>query len=136
MIYDLSKQIDVQRSEKRFKALKEEQTIITLTKKMKRTLNQNNYLHLILVWFAIELGYSLTEAKKIYKDLSTEIYHYEKNGRPFVRSSKDLDTFEMTMTIERFRNYSSREGGVYLPEPHEKEFLQEIEIEMSRNEHI
>ena len=51
-----------------------------------------------------------------------------------VRSSRDLDTAEMTITIDKFRNYSSKEAGVYLPGPDEKRFLQQIEIDASKNQ--
>lgn len=33
------------------------------------------------------------------------------------RSTADLDTKELTTAIDRFRNYSSKEAGIYLPEP-------------------
>jgi hypothetical protein len=39
----------------------------------------------------------------------------------------------MTTAIERFRNWSSQEAGVYLPSPDEREFLREIEMEIYRN---
>lgn len=132
MIYDLSKQIDVERYKKRSNALLEEQTVVTLTKKVKRSLRQNGYLHLILGWFAIETGYTAKEAKEIYKDLNYEHYVYNKNGKVFKRSSAELNTTEMTSSIEKFRDYSAREADIYLPEPNEEKFLQEIEIEMQR----
>lgn len=43
------------------------------------------------------------------------------------KSINDLDSAKMTTAIERFRNYSSKEFGLYLPEPNEEEFLEEIE---------
>ena len=132
MLYNLSSAIDRSRAERRFIQLCKEQVVIELRKKAKRSLNQNSYLHLILGWFGMELGYTLSEVKQIYKEQNSLIYFYEKNGKMFIRSSADLDTGEMTMSIEKFRNYSSMEAGVYLPEPREKEFLQEIEVEMSK----
>jgi hypothetical protein len=48
-----------------------------------------------------------------------------------LRSSSDLDTLEMTMAIERFRNWASAEG-IYLPEPNEEDFLATIEMESQR----
>jgi hypothetical protein len=50
-----------------------------------------------------------------------------------LRSSRDVDSAEMTTAIERFRNWSSQEAGVYLPSPDEREFLREIEMEIYRN---
>ena len=135
-MYDLNKMIDRQRAEKRFAELLEERTKIILTKKVRRTLSQNNYLYLILGWFACETGYTAVEAKQIFKEQSSNIFRYEKNGYDFMKSSAELTTTEMTHAIERFRNYSSAEAGIYLPEPREKEWLEEIESEMQRNKFI
>jgi len=41
----------------------------------------------------------------------------------YIRSSKDLDTAEMTTAIERFRNWSSAVAGLYIPAPHETEAI-------------
>jgi hypothetical protein len=49
-----------------------------------------------------------------------------------LRSSRDLDTSEMTTAIERFRNWASSEAGIHLPSPDEQAFLQAIEYEMMR----
>ena len=136
MLYNLSSAIDRSRAERRFIQLCKEQVVIELRKKAKRSLNQNRYLHLILGWFGMELGYTLSEVKQIYKEQNSLIYFYEKNGKMFIRSSADLDTGEMTKSIEKFRNYSSMEAKVYLPEPREKLFLEEIEIELSKNNYI
>ncbi len=132
MIYDLSKQIDAERAKKRFNALLEEQTVVTLTKKVKRSLRQNGYLHLILGWFAMETGYTLSEAKDIYKRCSKDIFFYKKNEHDFIRSTADLSSSDMTVSIAYFRVYSDRIAEIYLPEPNEEKFLQEIEIEMQR----
>ena len=136
MLFDLSKEIDVQRAQRRFDTLLEEKTVITLTKKSKRTLAQNSYLHLIIGWFASELGYTIDESKQLYKRVNKEIYEYEKEGIPFIRSSSDLSTEEMALSIDRWRNYSADKAGVYLPSSDEQGFLTEIEIELSKNRHV
>jgi len=136
MIYDLSKNIDVERAKRRFTTLLEEQTVITLTKKAKRTLKQNSYLHLLIGWFAMELGYTVAETKQMYKRVNRELYEYTKNDVPFIRSSSDLSTEEMALSIDRWRNYSADKAGVYLPAANEEQFLSEIEIEMSKNKHV
>ena len=64
MKYDLSKYEDVQKSTLRFTKLKESKAIIELTEvKAKRTLPQNAYLHVCISIFAVEIGYTLEEAK-------------------------------------------------------------------------
>ncbi len=45
--------------------LKGEKCRVELRKiREKRTLSQNNYLHLILGWFGLEIGYTLQEVKQ------------------------------------------------------------------------
>jgi hypothetical protein len=98
----------------------------------KRSLNQNNYLHLILSHFGIEFGYTLNEVKQIYKDVNSEIYSYQKNEKTFYRSSAEPDTKEMTQSIEKFRDYSA-ENGCYLPAPDEQHFLDHIRNEIEKH---
>ena len=53
------------------------------------------------------------------------------------RSTSTLTTAEMTEAIERFRNWSAMteagHPGIYLPEPNERDYLNEIEHEIERN---
>ena len=143
MFYDANKPIDVQRAIVKFKHLIEKKKTFELTqKKEKRTLNQNRYLHLILSFFALEYGETLEYVKlEFFKKLvNKQIVEYErineKTGecRIDYRSSASLNTKEMTDAIERFRNYSSKEAGVYLPTPEEGIMLKEIELQIKNNE--
>ena len=135
MNYDLSNPIELKTATARFDFLFAKQKRISLTeKRKKRTFRQNRYLHLLLGWFAVETGYTLAEAKYIYKLQSKEIFVYSKKGINFIRSSADLDTKKMTISIERFRNYSSTTAGIYLPEANETDFLNMIETELEKHE--
>ena len=143
MFYDANKPIDVQRAIVKFKHLIEKKKTFELTqKKEKRTLNQNSYLHLILSFFALEYGETLEYVKlEFFKKLvNKQIFEYErinvKTGeiRIDYRSSASLNTKEMTDAIERFRNYSSKEAGIYLPTPEEGIMLKEIELQIKNNE--
>jgi len=135
MFYDLANPVELKTAQSRFDFLISKQKRINLTeKRRKRTYQQNKYLHLIIGFFSIETGYTLEESKQIYKKASPDIYFYTKNNRPFIRSSADLDTVEMTISIEKFRNYSSEKGGIYLPSPNETEFLENIENQLERYE--
>jgi hypothetical protein len=40
----------------------------------------------------------------------------------------------MTLCINRFRDYASKEAGIYLPEPSDLVLLQEIEIQINNNQ--
>jgi hypothetical protein len=100
-----------------------------------RSLRQNSYLHLLLGAFGVHFGYTLEEAKLIYKQLNAEIYEYTKEVRgkthTFWRSSADLTVDEMTKSIEVLREWS-RKGGYPLPTATDQGWLRAIEndIEM------
>lgn len=105
-----------------------------------RSNQQNRYMHLIFAWFAIEYGETTEYVKQVIfkRDVNQEIFKREyvnrKTGevREDWRSTADLDSKELTIAIERFRNWSSK-GGIYLPAPNEQEYLKHIQIEIDRN---
>lgn len=140
MKYNLSDPLDQKRFKTRCNALYKKGVVVELTaKKERRTIPQNAYLHLILGWFAVETGNTLDFVKQEYfkRYINSDLFVIEINdvymGKvTTLRSSRDLDTAEMTTAIERFRNWSSSEAGIYLPSPDEQAFLQAIEAEMSR----
>lgn len=105
----------------------------------KRSISQNSYLHLILSWFGIETGYTLEEVKQeiFKKHVNTNLfYDGEMKGIVSVsrwRSTADLDTSEMTLAIDRFRDFASKELGIYIPEPSDLAILQDIENELSKH---
>lgn len=98
--------------------------------KPKRSLRQNAYLHVILGYFAAIYGCSIEEAKiDFYKrTCNRELFEVEitnSKGKTIktLRSSASLDSKEMTLSIERFRNWSSAVAEIYLPSPNEEQFL-------------
>lgn len=97
-----------------------------------RTLSQNSYLHLLFGAFGSHFGYTLEEAKLIYKEINADIYFYNKKGRRFIKSSADLSVEEMAKTIDRFM-IKSAEAGYELPIATNQEWLQQIENEMEKN---
>ncbi|MDD4378149.1 MAG: hypothetical protein PHH48_08435 [Eubacteriales bacterium] len=139
MIYNLKNPSEVIDLENRVNELIEQRAVVDLTKKNpNRSLSQNAYLHVILGFFASELGYTLEEVKQgIFKQIcNKEIFvrNIEVCGKPieYLRSSKDLDSQEMTTAIERFRNWSSLEAGIYLPSADEKHFISHMQKELRR----
>lgn len=141
MIYNTSNLVERQKAITRIKKLLENKAVIEIVeKKPTRTIKQNRYLHLILGFFASETGYTLEEVKQeIFKKIVNPALFYEGEIGELVsiqrwRSTADLDTFEMTQAIEKFRDYSSAEAGIYLPSPDEKDFLMQIEIELKNNQ--
>lgn len=141
MLYDLKKEIDRSKFKKRANELFLEGCVVELTKKEQRTLKQNSYLHLILTWFAIESGYTVFFVKREYFKIlvNPEIFIRETKCKftgkiiQSLRSTSDLSTEEITVCINRFRTWSSQEANIYLPEPDERKFLQEIELEAQRH---
>jgi hypothetical protein len=98
----------------------------------KRTLAQNSYLHLIVAYFGVHFGYSLEEAKQLYKELNRDIYFYKKKKRTFIRSSADLNKEEMARSIDNFM-LKSAEAGCPLPLATDQDWLLEIENEIERS---
>ena len=101
-----------------------------IRKNAKRSLAQNAYLHLILGLYASEFGYTLEEVKyDIFKrKINADIFKKVRRNRrgeevTYMRSTTDLDKAEMTLAIDRFRNYSSAEAGLYIPAPDEHQAL-------------
>lgn len=107
-------------------------------KNERRSISQNSYLHLILSWFGIETGHTLEEVKQdIFKKHVNQNLFYEGEFDGVVtiqrwRSTANLDTREMTLAIDRFRNFASKDFGIYLPEPNDLTSIQEIENELSK----
>lgn len=142
MKYDMSNALHREQLQKRLdKFLKDKQGIVEFTEvKPKRTIKQNNYLHLILGFFACEYGESIDYVKEYYfkyaanKELFLRIKEDKLLGnRGYLRSSSELTTEEMTLAIERFRDWSSINAGIYLPSSDEHRLLELADIEVSRN---
>lgn len=141
MIYNLASETESQRFMDMVAKAKEERRTVELTyKNPNRSLASNRYLHLLLGAFACEFGLTLEEVKLDYfkKKVNPDIFireHRNKRGDTvrYVRSSADLDTAEMATAIDRFRNWSAMEAGLYLPSPEEREYLNYINNEMERH---
>lgn len=138
MRYDASKPLDVNKAKAKFEHLINNGKVFDLTeKKPLRTLPQNRYLHLILSWFAVETGYTLEEVKQdiFKKHVNHDVFYDGEVGKLNLqrwRSTAALDTAELTVAIDRFRNFASSELGIYLPDPNDLASLQEMENEIER----
>lgn len=140
MTYNLTNPLDVQNAKTRLDLLIKRGCIIELTeKKQKRTLSQNAYLHLLLGYFASQTGNTLEWVKQQYykKLCNPDIFIGEREDRflgrvKYVRSSADLRTDEMNLSIERFRNWAASEAGIYLPDPTSEAEIAAMQIEVER----
>ena len=138
MIYDLRQTIDRQRFRARVDYMLANVPVVELTEKTKRTTSQNSYLHLIIGVVAMETGNTLEYTKREYfKRLANAgIFQIEKEDKfagpvKILRSSADLSKEEMSLAIDRFKQWAA-ENGMYLPEPGDDAILREIEIEMGK----
>lgn len=141
MVFNLKNEYEVPKFKEYVNKLFAERSVVEVKKKHPgRTIAQNSYLHLLLGYFASEYGCSMEEAKlDFYKrTCNTDLYERQavnKKGRQvkFLRSSSDLSTAEMNLSIERFRNWSASVAGIYLPSPEERQMLLFAQQEIERN---
>lgn len=143
MIYNGDIELDQRKAKQRLEWLIEKGKRFELTEKRKRrSLNQNNYLHLILTYYALEMGEELEYVKQyIFKEIvCPHIFKYDrinqKTGeiRASYKSTADLNTKQLTDAIDSFRNHSAKELGLYLPEPSDLPLIEQMEREISQNQ--
>jgi len=144
MNYDLSNKLEQnQFIEKAKYYIQKGKNVELKLKHPKRSISQNSYLHLILTWFGLEVGLTMEEVKvDIFKKHVNQAIFYEGEAQSKIpgimverfRSTASLDKAEMTLSIDRFRNFSSQECGIYLPEPNDLVALQQLENEISKHQ--
>ena len=143
MIYDPEKPIDIQNAITKIKYFIDKKAVFELKRKqVSKTYPQLKYVHLIISWFALEYGETIEYIKLEYfkKLVNPETFKYEfinrKTGeiRIEYKSLANITKDEMTLSINRFRDYSSKEAGIYLPEPRDLALMQEIEIQIKNNQ--
>ena len=145
MLYNAEKRIDVERAVARVNDLIKRKKKFEVIEKMPiRSLNQNNYLHLILSWYALEYGETLEYIKQevFKKHVNKKIFEFEfinhktSEVRIEYRSTAMLDSRELTLAIEKFRDFAAKQANIYLPEPKDLIFLQEIQDEITKHKNL
>lgn len=141
MLFDLSNDLHAENFKKRCNILYKKKCVVELTeKKPQRTIRQNSYLHAALGYFGLQFGYKIEEVKEWYfkeicnPDLFVKTIHDVVTGqeRKVFKSSAELDTEQMTLAIERFRNWAADVAGVYIPSPEEHRLVEQMELETQR----
>ena len=140
MVYDLNNEYQREDFKRRVNDLYTKKCIVELTRKSpQRTCPQNKYLHLILSWWASYYGCSKNYAKLHFFKLecNKEIFvrpDTAKDGTLIneIRSSSELTTEEMTLAIQRFRNYCALHE-CYLLSPEEQEYLLYIDRQIQKD---
>lgn len=141
-MYDTSNPLDKANFMLRAKKLAESGKIVELAeKKPKRSLNQNAYCHLAISYFASQYGCTLEWAKAQYfkKLVNPDLFIREKEDKflgkvKYLRSSADLDVTEMSLAIDRWRNWCSMEASIYIPNVDDYYSIQLMEVEIKKNE--
>lgn len=143
MVYNPQKPNDVLRAVEKLKHLIAKGQPFELKRMTRRkSVNQNSYFHLIVGWFAWEYGEDFEYVKQeiIKKIVCPEVFKTdrvnEKTGevRDAWKSFASIDKDQTTYVIDKFRDYSSKQAGIYLPEPTDLVALQEIEVQLKNNE--
>ena len=133
MIYDTKDKFERKKLFARLKTLIRNGKLVDLKQvSEKRTIKQNSYLHKLFSLYGIENGYSLSEAKQLIKSVLD--YTYIKDKNMFYVETSKMDTKELTVFIDRFRNFAAS-NGCYLPSADEyngKLAYFENEIEKNR----
>jgi len=144
-LYNGKDNFEVAKSRRRLEQLIKKGALFELKEITKRSLSQNNYLHLILSYFALELGYSLSYVKlNLFKcKWNRKMFVIKKvspiTGEQFtdIRSTADLDKEEMAKAITIFIEKAALEANIRLPIPSDLMYNDEmtkIALEVARNE--
>lgn len=133
MKYNFEKSYDQQKALEYLNKLIEDGSKATLTKLYpKRSISQNSYLHVLFTLWGNEFGYTLDEAKDLVKvelkytykkRLSYGAFNDEYDTGSFMVKTSEMDSKELTIFIDKFRNWSADTCGLYLPSS--EEFLSE-----------
>ena len=141
MRYDGTNALHAAQARAKLEKLIRDGKVFDLTeKKPQRTLNQNSYLHVLISYFACQTGNTAEWVKREYykKLVNSSLFIREREDRflgkvKYLRSSADLTTEEMTLSIDRFRNWSAESAGIYLSSPDEGRLISLMEMEIERN---
>lgn len=141
MKFNLSRAFEQTSANAYFTKLKDKKSFVEIKEIVNGTGEQNRYFHLIVSWFAFAYGetFEYVKQKMVKQDLCPDIFKEEipskKTGEIVInyRSWSELNKDERRIVIDKFRAYSSKEAGIYLPSPDEQGMLNEIESEIEKN---
>ena len=140
MTYDTTNPVDRERLRTKVDHLIAKGKVVELTeKRMGRTLQQNAYHAVCISYVAAELGESYQYVNEQYYkracnyDLFVRRYDDPVLGSVLrLRSSRELSKEEMTLSIDRFRNWAANQLGMYIPDPADRGLAQQFVIEAAR----
>lgn len=141
MLYDLSNALQAESFKTRCNFLYKKGGIVELNDKANRTKKQNAYLYLLFGYFGVETGNNVETVKNEYFKAAVNPDYFVrqkydsvlKHDRTYLRSTRDLTVEEMCICIDRFKIWSAKEAGIYLPDAEDKEKVRYMELEVERN---
>ena len=141
MRYDGANELHAAQARSRLEKLIRDKKVFDLTeKKPQRSISQNSYLHVLLSYFACQYGETMEYVKREYfkKLVNPDTFIREREDKflgriKYLRSSSNLTTEEMSLSIDRFRDWASQSAGIYLPSPDEDRMISLMEIEIEQN---
>lgn len=141
MLYNTSQPLDRENFLARAQFLANRGDIVELCSKRQRSLKQSAYLHCLFAYFGCQYGEDADYVKVEYfkKMINPDYFVLSVGKDPFtgrdrykLRSTADLTIEEMSICIDRFRNWSSKEAGIYLPTSEEGAMLAQCEVEIAK----
>ena len=139
MKYDLSNELQRGQFNVRAASLLKKNSVVELKECKVRSLRQNSFLHVALGYFAAQTGNTLEYVKQYYykRLVNPDIFRRERDDKylghiEVWRSSASLTQEEMSLSIDRFRNWSASEAGIYIPSPDDARLVQLMEIEIEK----
>lgn len=139
MKYDLSNDLQRGQFNVRVANLLKKGGVVELKECKARSLRQNSFLHVALGYFAAQTGNTLEYVKQYYykRLVNPDIFRRERDDKylghiEVWRSSASLTQEEMSLSIDRFRNWAANEAGIYIPSPDDARLVQLMEIEIEK----
>lgn len=141
MLYNTSNPLDKENFLARAQFLANRGDMVELCTKRQRSLKQSAYLHCLFAYFGSQYGEGPDYVKTEYfkKLVNRDIFVLGVSTDKFTgqvkykyKSTADLTTEEMSTCIDRFRNWASKEAGIYLPTADEGKLLALCEIEIAK----
>lgn len=141
MLYDTFNEYEANRARKRLEWLIGRNALVEIKDKSRFTVSQNSYLHVCIGIVALETGVTLEYAKQKYfkRIVNREMFYIGKFTDPVTgeesgkwRSTASLTKEEMTLALDRWRDWAARQGW-YIPTPEEHAAILQAKIEMEKN---
>lgn len=142
MLYDTMYEYEIKRMLKRAEYLASKRALVEVTDRSRLSLSQNNYMHVCFGIVALELGVKEEHAKQKWfkRIVNPDIFYMGKEIDPVTgeeytnwRSSSSLTKEEASLAIDRWRNWSANEHGIYVPSSVEHATIRQATVELDKH---